>query len=351
MTNSVRDIRWVNPESWIVVMLQLLGVEPDAEMVYRLLLEQPTWGIEDIASHLELSSSQVRDACDRLADLQLVRDETGTDDLLRPVSPEVGLVALLSRTEMEFGVRQRQLDAARAAVIELTTRFRDSRDFAPEMVGQLYGLDSVRKRLAELAEAARTECLSFFPGGSQLPDNLESSRPLDQLALERGVVLRTIYQDSFRNDPATFEYVRWLASLGGVTRTVPVLPMLMVIVDREVALVPIDPEDRRKGALELHSRGVVAALHVLFERFWDTALPWHEQDQPDSQGLTRRDRELLALLANGHTDEHIGRQMGLSLRTVRRSASDLMKRLGARSRFEAGTLAARAGWVLGYVCV
>jgi DNA-binding CsgD family transcriptional regulator len=327
-------------------MLQPLGVGPAAETVYRLLLEQPTWGIEDIANHLKLSSSEVHDACDRLADLHLVRGGNGTDESLKPVSPEVGLVALLSRTEMELGVQQRQLDAARAAVIELTTRFQGGRDYAPEVVHQLFGLDSVRKRLAELAEVARTECLSFFPGGSQLPDDLESSKPLDQLALERGVTLRTLYQDSFRNDPATLEYVRWLASHGGATRTVPVLPIRMVIVDREVALVPIDPDNGRKGALELRSRGVVAALHVLFECFWSTALPWHEPDQPDSQGLTRRDRELLALLANGYTDEHIGRQMGVSLRTVRRSTSDLMKRLGARSRFEAGVLATQARWLL-----
>src|SRR5690348_5086888 len=110
---------------------------------------------------------------------------------------------------MEFGVRHRELEADRAEVMELTTRFSGGRDYAPELVNQLHGLDTVRKRLAELAEAAKTECLSFFPGGSQLPDNLESSNPLDQLALERGVVLRTMYQDSFRNDPLTFEYVRW----------------------------------------------------------------------------------------------------------------------------------------------
>ncbi|MER5475149.1 helix-turn-helix transcriptional regulator [Streptomyces sp. NPDC002685] len=209
----------------------------------------------------------------------------------------------------------------------------------------MFGLDAVRTRLAELAESARTECLSFIPGGAQLPDTMESSKPLEQLALERGVVLRAIYQDSFRNDAATLEYVRWLESLGGETRTVPALPMLMVLVDREVALVPIDPDDGRRGALELRSYGVVAALHVLFERFWATAQPWHELDQPDDRGLTRRDRELLLQPATGHTDENIGRKLGLSLRTVRRNASALMERLQARSGFEAGVLAARAGWL------
>ncbi|MBA9049246.1 DNA-binding NarL/FixJ family response regulator [Streptomyces phaeogriseichromatogenes] len=35
----------------------------------------------------------------------------------------------------------------------------------------------------------------------------------------------------------------------------------------------------------------------------------------------------------------------MSLRTVRRTVSNLMARLEARSRFEAGVRAARAGWL------
>ncbi|MEV6104771.1 helix-turn-helix transcriptional regulator [Streptomyces sp. NPDC051940] len=326
-------------------MLEPLGLEADAETVYRLLLEQPDWSVEDMAAHLNLAPAAVHEALDALADLRLLVPSDDGPGRLLPVSPEVGLAALLSRKELELHSLQRQMDSTRAAVADLTTRYGGRKQYAPEMVHTLFGLDAVRNRLAELAEAARTECLSFFPGGSQLPDTMESSKPLDQLALERGVALRTLYQDSFRNDPATLQYVRWLASLGGQTRTVPSLPMLMVLVDREVALVPIDPDDGRRGALELRSHGVVAALHVLFERFWASAQPWHEPDQPDDRGLTRRDRELLTLLASGHTDEYISRKLGLSLRTVRRSASALMERLQARSRFEAGVLAVRAGWL------
>lgn len=72
----------------------------------------------------------------------------------------------------------------------------------------------------------RSECLSLLPGGAQLPDTMDVSKPLDQLALERGVGIRSIYQDSFRNDPPTVHYVRWYCGLGGEARTVPVVPML-----------------------------------------------------------------------------------------------------------------------------
>jgi DNA-binding CsgD family transcriptional regulator len=198
-------------------------------------------------------------------------------------------------------------------------------------------------RLVELAQCARTECLSFLPNGAQLPDTMHASKPLDQQALERGVRVLNIYQDSFRNDPATLQYVRWLASLGGQTRTVPSLPMLMVVVDNEVALVPLDPDDGRRGALELRTHGAVAAMRVLFEQFWQAATPWDEQPPPDRHGLSRREREILMMLASGHTDEWISRKLGVSLRTIRRVVADLMSRLDAQSRFEAGVL--RYGWL------
>ncbi|MFJ1646432.1 LuxR C-terminal-related transcriptional regulator [Streptomyces sp. NPDC088258] len=324
-------------------MLEVLGLEPDVEAVYRLLLERPEMGVQQIAKHLGLAERSIREALDGLSDLCLLRQ--GTDETeFRTVSPEVGLGVLLNRIEVDLGSRQRQLEAARTSVVSLITRY-GRQAHAPEVVEQHFGLVAVRLRLEQLAATARTECLSFLPGGAQRTDALESSKPLDQMALERGVSLRTVYQDSFRNDASTRDYVSWLSTLGGETRTVPCLPMLMVIVDQEVALVPLDPDDGRRGALEIRSRGAVQALHVLFTRFWDGGNPWYEQDGPDSNGLSRRERELMYLLASGHTDEAIGKKLGFSLRTVRRTVSGLMVRLEARSRFEAGVLAARAGWL------
>ncbi|ALC29393.1 MULTISPECIES: helix-turn-helix domain-containing protein [Streptomyces] len=324
-------------------MLEALGLEPDVEAVYRLLLAQPEWSVQQIAQQLDVESGRVRAALDVLAELHLLQRDAEGKQLL-PVSPDVGLGILVNRHDLELRSRLRRLESARASVAAIVDEYGGKRH-APEIVQQLHGVETVRRRLEQLAETARKECLSFFPGGAQRPDTMESSKPLDQMALERGVSLRTLYQDSIRNDPDTYEYVRWLSTLGAETRTVPTLPMLMVLVDREVALVPIDPEDGRQGALEIRSRGVVEVLYVLFTRFWDSGMPWHEQDGPDNVGLSRRERELMYLLASGHTDEAIAKKLGVSLRTVRRTVSGLMARLEARSRFEAGVLAARAGWL------
>ncbi|MEH1017726.1 helix-turn-helix transcriptional regulator [Micromonospora sp. CPCC 206060] len=57
--------------------------------------------------------------------------------------------------------------------------------------------------------------------------------------------------------------------------------------------------------------------------------------------MTEREREVLRLLAQGYTDESVARSLGVSLRTARRIAADLMVRLGARSRFQAGLMVSR----------
>jgi DNA-binding CsgD family transcriptional regulator len=51
------------------------------------------------------------------------------------------------------------------------------------------------------------------------------------------------------------------------------------------------------------------------------------------------------LRAEGHTDEAIAKRLGVSHRTARRIASELMERLDARSRFEAGVRALQQGWL------
>ncbi|MGW1080630.1 helix-turn-helix transcriptional regulator [Kitasatospora sp. NPDC002522] len=119
----------------------------------------------------------------------------------------------------------------------------------------------------------------------------------------------------------------------------------MIVVDNATAIVPIDPEDPRKGAALLQSPGVVAALRALFTQVWEHARPLGETVQRDPHGLTGQERELLRLLAEGLTDERAGQRLGVSLRTVRRMMADLMVRMDARSRFQAGLQVAALGWL------
>ncbi|MEH1056399.1 LuxR C-terminal-related transcriptional regulator [Micromonospora sp. CPCC 206171] len=323
-------------------MFDLLGLSAEHEAVYRAMLQRPDLNVAGLADHLGVPPEQVTAALDVLADLALIRLAPQRDQA-RVVRPQAGLMALLAKVEADVAVRQRQVEATRAAIAAIATAHDDQHQAAEGRV--LDGIESVRDRLAELAHSARTECLSFTTGGAQAPDTIQAEAPLNQQALQRGVRIRNVYQDSFRNDPATLAHARLMAGLGGQSRTTPTLPMRMVIVDREIALVPIDPGNSRQGALELRSPGVIAGLIALFEQVWHSATPFGERTAADDQGLTPQERELLRLLAAGHTDESAARKLAVSVRSVQRMMTSLTERLGAASRFQAGVQAASRGWV------
>ncbi|MFD7907500.1 LuxR C-terminal-related transcriptional regulator [Kitasatospora sp. NPDC059747] len=323
-------------------MLEPLGLSSDAERVYRTLLAQPSWKLADIAAHLTLTERHVRSALDELADLALLRPADGPADELLPISPSVGLATLLARAEAELADRQRRIEATRAAVATIAAEHDGAR--ARESITRHEGIEAVRARIEELAAATRTEMVSLNPNSAQTPDAKAASKPLNQQLLERGVAIRCIYQDSFRNDPATLAAARWLAELGGQTRTVPTVPLLMIVIDRETVLVPIDPANSRLGALELRSPGVVTAAYALFEQTWLNATPFGESATRDGNELTLQEREIIKLLADGHTDEIVARRLDLSTRTTRRVVAELMGRLDARSRFQAGLRIAERGW-------
>lgn len=329
-------------------MLQTLGLSSAADDVYRLMLTSPQLGVADLCARLGMPETDVRASLDELVRYSLVRESRDQPGRLRAVSPEVGLAALLRRQEEDLARRRHELAASRTAITRTLAEYADlASDASRDGIQRLIGLDAIQAQLEVLAHELREECLSVMPGGAQSAGSLEMSRPLDEAALARGVSLLTLYQDSVRADPATYSYACWLTELGGQVRTAPVLPPRMLIFDRRVAVLPIDPADTRRGALCLREPGIVASVAAIYERAWETAVPLGTGITHDEEtGLTPMDRELLRLLSTGMTDEAAGRRVGLSQRTVRRRIASVMECLQATSRFEAGVKAAQRGWLL-----
>ncbi|MEY9861715.1 DNA-binding CsgD family transcriptional regulator/sugar-specific transcriptional regulator TrmB [Catenulispora sp. GAS73] len=329
-------------------MLEVLGLEAVSELIYREMLQHPEWGVTELVAGTGLSETEVRDALDRLAALTLLRASRETPGTLRPVNPEVGLAVLVSRQEAELARRRQEIVAGQAAVAALLADVTAAPDPAayPD-AERLVGLDAIQSRLEALAGGAKTELLSVAPGAGQRRETLEASRDLDSALLRRGVRMRTLAQDSMRTSPHTVAYSRWMIEGGAQIRTSPVLPPRMVIVDRACAMVPLDPADTSKGAVQVAEPGVVTALVALFEHAWERAVPLDAPaaDPQPQDGPTDADRELLKLMAAGVTDEAAANRLGVSLRTVRRRIADLMERLGATSRFDAGLKAGRRGWL------
>ena len=323
-------------------MFGSIGLSASAERVYMAMLASPELDLVQVAVHTGLAVEEVRTALDELTDLALVAHSMDGEGL-RPIGPSVGLASLIAQAAADVADRQRQLEATRAAVASLAAAHNDLRD--REQVTKWTGIDAVRGRIEELCIAATVECVSLNPGATQTPDAKSASGPVNERMLDRGVAVRCVYQDSHRFNPALLAYATWLTGIGGEIRTAPTVPILLIVFDRSVALLPIDPTNTRRGAQEVHSPGLVAAAYELFSQIWITATPTGRAPDHDDAGLDPQLRELTRLLASGSTDEMAARRLGVSLRTIKRKSAELMEILNARSRFEAGVLAAQRGWV------
>ncbi|MFE0258067.1 LuxR C-terminal-related transcriptional regulator [Streptomyces sp. NPDC059010] len=337
-------------ESPRVSALTYVGLNDACQDVYRLLLENPNWGIRDIAIELELSEEDVGLALDQLADKALLTPDQPHSQRRVPINPEMSLGALLAMQEAEVAQRWQGIRQAREQVLELASAYLTAGHPEPlPLVEHILGLDATRQRLAVLAEDTRTDVLSFAPGGPQPADVLESSRALDRVTLARGVQMRTVCLESIRNSRPTMEYVEWLVSEGAEVRTVPALPMRLIVADKATAVLPVRADDARQGALLVRHPGIVDVCTALFEQVWTGAAPVGKSSEvrDGDDAPSEQERELLRLLADGHADEFAARQLGVSLRTVRRMMSGLMQRMGVKSRFQAGAKAVSMGWITG----
>ncbi|WP_030199485.1 helix-turn-helix transcriptional regulator [Streptomyces sp. NRRL S-87] len=328
-------------------MLATLGLDATAEAVYRAMLAHPEEGVLALADRLGVPEDAVRRSLDTLSELALVRPSYERQGQLRAVSPDIGMELLMARQQAELAAQQQRIEASRAAATQLIAEFADlSPTSASPGVEQLVGLDAIRDRISTLAREVRRELMTFAPGGGHRPESLEASKPNDLALLDRGVRMRSLFLDSVRNSQGTVAYATWLTELGGEVRTAPELPTRLIIFDRSTAVIPVSSDDSAAGAVVLTGQGTLTALCALFDTVWSAATPLGAPTAPKDEGtLTAQENTVIRLLSQGLTDEAIAKRLGVSPRTARRLANDLMDRLNARSRFEFGVRAVQRGWL------
>ncbi len=326
-------------------MLQRLGLDRTTQRVYMQLITGRCREADEVAAHLGVPAEDVRTALERLAELDLLRP-TG-EDFGELVDPRLGLKALLLRQMSGIEERLREFEEDRAAVTTLIDRYAEARPGGREPGFEyVSGQAAVTDRLHELSCDAATEWLALLPDGPASASWLEPAQETHRKVLARGVANRAVTTDSIRGDTRLALRAVWEAEPDCQVRTVPSLPVHLLLVDRSLALLPTDPRDPWHKVVQITVPGVVEALISLFERCWEHAVPLGSSGPGlDEHGLSPREKELLRLMARGLNDEAIRRRLGVSLRTVRRIVAELCVRLKAASRFEAGYQAAKRGWI------
>ncbi|MFD0639362.1 hypothetical protein ACFQ9X_55080 [Catenulispora yoronensis] len=128
---------------------------------------------------------------------------------------------------------------------------------------------------------------------------------------------------------------------GSQIRTVAEIPGQMIVIDRRVAFLP--HAEHETGAIIVREPSVLAYLCRAFEQSWNLGSPYQTGPSAAHMAVAEIKSSILMLLANGLKDDVIAKRIGLSVRACRGHIADLMEGFGARSRFQAGVIAARSG--------
>lgn len=327
--------------------LAALGVAGDEERLYRYFLRNPAAGLESAAATLDIDRDAVDEAFEMLVDHGFIRLTGGR--VVVTVDPSVAVEKLIESKVEKLNAQLRSVINARAVIPSLLEdQQRGRHSDAQSDIERIDGLEHIRARLDDLAFFAHREVLALQQDGPLSAGYIEAARPLDLRCLRRGIRMRTVVLQTALEDPLTASYIRELVTLGAQVRTVAQHMERMIIYDRSIAVVPVDPAESALGALVIRQPSLVTNMVALFDWIWAEA---RVVDFADDSGVTETEpitvleKQVLDVLARVSKDESAARELGISLRTFRRHVADLMLRLGASNRFQAAIMAKERGWI------
>lgn len=326
-------------------MLDAVELDGTAQAVYESLVESSPSSLDDLAVGHRLPMAQLQYVIETLESRGLINRLPGSPARYAAIAPEIALEVLILQ-------REEELKRARWYAEQLSTRFHHAaagRDPA-ELVEVITGRPAIRQRWEQLQRAAREQVRGIDkpPYTVNKPPNEAEAVETEQLA--RGVTYRIIYDSS---GLATFHDlhrdIERSIELGERARVLTNAPCKLVIFDDRYALLPLQASPTTAQAMVVvHQSGLLEALCALFESLWAQALPFPVpvgDTPPAADQPTTDEARLLALLVTGMPDESIAKTLGLSYRTFQRRMRNLMNRLGAETRFQAGLRAAFLGWI------
>ncbi|MCT2581942.1 helix-turn-helix domain-containing protein [Actinophytocola gossypii] len=313
-------------------MLEALGVTEFAEVVYRALLASPGRTAPALARQLDRSERAARRAVAELEELGLVSRLPGRPVRLTAARPDTAIDLLVARRRTELDTVARD---ARALAAEVAERGQQPDELLEILVGQ----QAVADRFTQLVRGCERELMVF----DRPPYAADGPRSEEDVStrLREHLAVRGLYAPESLEYPGALAAARRAVEHGEQSRMHPRVPMKLAIADRRVALLPLVLEDMVASALVIRPCALLDALVALFELLWEQGTPLI----PEPDGDAPSDPGLLALLAAGVKDETIARELGVSTRTVTRRVGELLDELGARTRFQAGALAQRRGWL------
>jgi DNA-binding CsgD family transcriptional regulator len=321
-------------------VLEGVGLSAAEERFYRALIAQPGSQLPQLASAADLDLAAAAELVERLESLGLLHRDK--DERLVALPPQAALESLAV-------ARQMALEEARMAARQLQREFLAQTKDASEVVTVVTTPAEIQQQWEQLQSSATEEVLNF-DAPPYIADPPDYETELRRLAA--GVRYRVIYSTEALTLPGRLQALQTLRAAGEDARFLPTVPLKLGIADRRLAMLPLLVGDLHgvASALVVRESALLDVLVLLFDEHWRRATPLKtyeetasevsKDDEPDPD-----EHRVLTLLAAGLKDEAIARQLGVTVRTVRRRVHSLTERLGCSTRFQAALLAQRRGWL------
>lgn len=259
------------------------------------------------------------------------------------------------------------LAGVRAAVSMAVADSRGHRPWPAEPVLRLNGQQEIAQHLLTLTAKAERELLTMYTRPDWPADVAAEFRAAETDALRRGVTIRQVLPATTRFDDTpgnlraiakprpTAQPQRVAARYHRDVRVADLIPADIVTADHRISLILLTPGSLDGKALLVNAPALTRLAGDIFERVWagagphpgaaDGGFPALVDATAGEVAPSDQERRLLQALSLGAKDETAARQLGVSVRTARRMIAQLMRRLDARSRFQAGATAVQKGWL------
>jgi DNA-binding CsgD family transcriptional regulator len=198
----------------------------------------------------------------------------------------------------------------------------------------------------DIVAAAQREVMTFQTESglgrsvTGIPSKLRAAEKLRH----RGVRMRCIFDTEYLASPRGQGVVERFANDGFEVRAVHGLPGAMTLVDGRMVLLPVESR-AVGGAVVVNDKTIADQLRSAFEVHWTRSVPLVLDGTLGDGAPSRPQRQILGMLAAGMKDESIARNLGVSLRTLRRSITGMSESAGVPTRFALAVVATRRGWI------
>lgn len=319
--------------------LRSLGIPQAEERIYRMLLPRNGTTAAEVSKRLHMPPRNTQRCLAALERKGLITHSPEQVRRYFAAPPDIAVEALMARRQSE----------ARAAITELreSAKIADGARHAEERIVEILSREAAVQLFLQVMQSAEREilCLERLPGlvsAYDRPDDVQLQR------LAKGVRFRTITDSSLLNVPGTLNRLRIATRAGEQYRIFPSLPFKLVVTDHRIGIIPLNLARPDGPVLVVRSSSLLDALCEMFEMLWRAAVPFSldgagvRRELHPAKHATGYTDALLPLLASGVNDKTIEHELGISHRTLARRIVELMKRLGATTRFQAGWFAAQA---------